>query len=170
MSEKFRIVVIDDEPGVGELLKSILEGNGSYEVTIVANPQEAETVARQIKPQLVLLDIVMEGRMGTEIISSFREDSQLGNIPIIVVSGKGEMVLDPKKGGFRWWPQNPLATKARKSLPAPQGNESFADAYGVEGYMAKPIVSEMLLQMVEDVLVRYSGGGDSSSVDLSGLE
>jgi len=154
--EKIKVVAIDDEPDLCVLLKAILEETGEFEVVTTFKPLEAEQVVRQAKPQVILLDIVMPGRKGTEIIESLKKDPELRNIPIIVVSGKGEMVFDKGRKEFKWMPNNPVAVKERGKLPQARGAEALAQAYGVADYVSKPFNSELLVQIIKDVLSRQS--------------
>lgn len=162
MSEKVKVVAIDDDPEVCLLIKAMLEGQGDFEVTVSSDPKQAESVIRQVIPAIILLDIVMPERRGQEIIASLKKIEELKKIPIVVVSGKGEMVFDKKNKKFKWLPNNPLAIKERPNIPPVRGAESFAESYGADDYVSKPISPEVLIQVIQDVLSRRSsrGGAD----------
>ena len=153
--EKIKIVVIDDEADLCVFMKAVLEKDGRLEVAATTNPLQAETMIRQVMPQLILTDIVMPDRLGTDIIAALKKDQELKRIPVIVASGKGEMFFDKKKNAFTWSPNNPLAVKARTIIPAARGASAIAEAYGVQDFIAKPFKEEILLQVVSEVIARY---------------
>ena len=151
MAEKTKVVLIDDEPDLCFVVKANLEDTGELDVATTSNPQEAEDVVRREKPDIILLDVVMPQRNGVDIVASLKKDSALAKIPIIMVSGKGEMVFDKKKNEFKWMPNNPAA-KNRGSLPEAKGAEALAQAYGVADYISKPFQTELLIQVIHEVL------------------
>jgi CheY-like chemotaxis protein len=83
---KLRILVIDDEEAVRETLCENLVECG-YEVASAMNAQDAENQMRDILPDLVITDIIMPQRDGSEIILDIR--SRYPNIKIIAISGGG---------------------------------------------------------------------------------
>lgn len=166
MSEKTRIVMIDDEPDLCTLVKECLEKAGDYEVITTSNPKEAETVVKENNPHLILLDIVMPERKGTDIISSLKKDEATKHIPIIVVSGKGEFIYKRKREEFEWSPNNPLAKKF-EGWPDAKGAEALAKAFAVADFLSKPFTSEVLQQVIEDTIkskkkTKPEESGDSS--------
>jgi CheY-like chemotaxis protein len=86
--EKKKIFIIDDEANFTKLLKSNLELTGEYEVRTENNGLFALAAAQEFKPDLVLLDIAMPNMDGYEIASDIRNDSALGDISIIFMTGK----------------------------------------------------------------------------------
>lgn len=151
MSEKKKVVFIDDDTGLCLMVKEKLEASGAYEVTTLTNPAQAEAVIRQVRPDVLMIDVVMPGRKGPEIIAVMRKDPEFKSLPIIVISGKGEMVFNPKKDEFKWEP-NSRIVKERGTLPEGKGAEALAAAYGVNDYISKPFTSDILLQVLADVL------------------
>lgn len=166
MDEKIKAVVVDDEPDVCLLIKSILEDSTHFVVTATNKPKEAVALIRQVKPQIILLDIVMADYSGPEIIAELDGSKELRRIPIIVVSGKGEFIYDKRKRSFQWQPNTPLANKYRSLIPGGRSAETMAEAYGVADYISKPFNGELLVQIVLDVLARFKPpdeGADSFS-------
>ena len=153
MSEKRKIVIIDDEPDLCATVKNNLEAAGEFEVTGVSNPATAEQTIKQVRPDLILLDVVMPGRKGTDIVAALRKDPEFRRTPIIIISGKGEMVYNKKKNEFKWEPNNKLA-KERGQLPDAKGAEALAAAYGVNDYISKPFTTDILLEVINDVLAK----------------
>jgi len=79
--------VIDDEPMVLQLLERILELEG-YDVDVAADGAYGMALYREKKPDLVLLDILMPGPDGYQVLESIRQDS---DIPIIMVTAKRDV-------------------------------------------------------------------------------
>ncbi len=158
MPDKVKVVMIDDEPDLCFVVKTNLEGKGDFEAVTTSDPAEAEDVVRRENPAVVLLDVVMPQRPGQEIVASLRKQPDLKAIPIIMVSGKGEMVFDKKKKEFKWMPNNPLV-KNRGDLPDAKGAEALAEAYGVDDYISKPFTTELLAQVITEVLERRGKRG-----------
>lgn len=151
MGDKIKIVMIDDEADLCLLVKSNLEDTGEYTVATSTNPETAESFIKQEAPNLLLLDNVMPKRKGGDIVKALKKDPELKRLPIIMVSGKGEMVFDKKKQEFKWMPNNPL-TKDRGTLPDVKGAEALSQAYGVDDYVSKPFATELLIEVIKDVL------------------
>ena len=86
---KRTILVVDDEPEVVEFLTRRLNDAGF--VTLSAQDgDECLNKAVVHKPDLVLLDIMMPGRDGFEVLKEIRADPQTANIPVIMVTAKSE--------------------------------------------------------------------------------
>ncbi len=83
---KKRILVIDDEPSFTRVLKLFLEKTGTYEVRDENRGEMALTAAKQFRPDLILLDIVMPDMDGGEIASNIIADESLKDTPIIFLT------------------------------------------------------------------------------------
>jgi DNA-binding response OmpR family regulator len=84
-SHEDTILVIDDDPAVRDLMSRYLIKSGFYPVT-AANGEEGIRLARQIKPRIITLDVVMPGTDGWEILSRLKSDPGLADIPVIMVT------------------------------------------------------------------------------------
>ena len=84
-----KIMVIDDSQATVDMLASILQG-ASYSVSGHTNPQGVEEKVAADVPNLVLLDIVMPERNGYEVMRALKRNSATRNIPVLLVSSKGE--------------------------------------------------------------------------------
>lgn len=86
MINKQKILVVDDDPHISELVKIYLEKEG-YEVIVAEDGNEAIEKFRAVSPKLVLLDIMLPGKDGTQVCNEIR---RIDNTPIIMLSAKGE--------------------------------------------------------------------------------
>ena len=83
---KKRLLIVDDDVGLTDLLHINLEDTGDYEVQVVNDSKHAISSTREFQPDLILLDIVMPGLDGGEIRNMLREDPELRDIPILVLT------------------------------------------------------------------------------------
>jgi CheY-like chemotaxis protein len=81
-----RILVVDDEADVRRFLTAVLEKRG-HETLTAADGREAFEIAEREHPDLVILDLQMPNQTGTDFYRRLMKHKDLGNIPIIVVSG-----------------------------------------------------------------------------------
>jgi adenylate cyclase len=84
-----RILVVDDSPVNVDLLQTRLEASG-YEVLTAGDGEEGLAVAKQHKPDLILLDVMMPKMDGLEVCRQLRADPSLPFMPIILVTAKAE--------------------------------------------------------------------------------
>ena len=89
MSEAQRILVVEDEADIAELLIYNLKKEG-YAVEAVASGEAALKAARANPPQLMLLDLMLPGMDGLEVCRALRRDAATENLPIVMVTAKGE--------------------------------------------------------------------------------
>ncbi|HZZ41601.1 MAG TPA: response regulator transcription factor [Tepidisphaeraceae bacterium] len=83
------VLVVDDERDLVELISYNLKRNG-YEVLSASAGDEALTVAERHLPDLILLDLMMPGLDGTEVARRIRANPLTANIPVIMLTAKGE--------------------------------------------------------------------------------
>ena len=81
------ILIVDDEEAVRNLLQRTLQDVG-YDVTTAANGQEALDKVPQFNVSLVLLDIMMPGLDGFQVLDLIRQQS---SVPVIMLTGRGEV-------------------------------------------------------------------------------
>ena len=84
-SHEDTILVIDDDPAVRDLMSRYLIKSGFHPVT-VADGEEGIRLARQIKPRIITLDVVMPGTDGWGILRRLKSDPELAGIPVIMVT------------------------------------------------------------------------------------
>ena len=85
-TSKRRVLMLDDDASFTRLVKDALEDTGRYEVAALHDASEAESHAREMKPDVILVDIIMPARDGAEVMAAFQGDPELANIPLIVMS------------------------------------------------------------------------------------
>jgi DNA-binding response OmpR family regulator len=85
-----RILVVDDEPDVTELVSYRLKREG-YEVEVINDPLHIMGKAREFNPHLFVLDIMMPELDGLKICRMIRADAKLSAVPIIFLTARGEV-------------------------------------------------------------------------------
>ena len=87
-SGKGRILIIDDSPSLTQQIKTMLERNG-YETSTAGNGKEGLKKVKILKPDAVLLDIVMPDMNGFQVARQITTGASTSHIPVIMVSTKG---------------------------------------------------------------------------------
>lgn len=82
-----RILVIDDEESVVDIIRLTLEADG-FEVKTALTGASGVALAKQDKPDLIFLDIMMPELNGLEVCAQLKEDPQTSDIPIVIISVK----------------------------------------------------------------------------------
>jgi PAS domain S-box-containing protein len=94
-SAKKRILVIDDDPDAVYLLQENLNQQ-EYDIIGTRNGQEGMHMAREQQPRAILLDIILPGADGWQVLHDLKEDPATANIPVILLT-----IVDKKALGFR---------------------------------------------------------------------
>jgi CheY-like chemotaxis protein len=119
---KEKIVVIDDSPIVRKLAELALEEEG-YKVYTAEDGEEGLRISEEVRPSVILVDFIMPRISGYQFCKSARENELLKDIPIILITGKGEDV-----------------------------GKKFAEKFAVDDYFIKPFKSEMLVEKVNSII------------------
>ena len=100
MENETTILIVDDIPGNVDVLRKTLEVEG-YSISMAPSGEVALKIAPKIKPDLILMDVMMPGMDGFETCRKLNEDTVFENTPIIFVTGKAETedVVDAFKSG-----------------------------------------------------------------------
>jgi CheY-like chemotaxis protein len=85
-TSKPKILVIDDDPRLAELLRFTLAKANFYEAFAETRPRNALGAVRAIRPDLILLDVEMPGMSGGEVAKALAADPALCSIPILFVT------------------------------------------------------------------------------------
>lgn len=83
------ILIIDDEIDIGESLATVLETEG-YEAYAYANGYKGIETMKTRRPDLVIVDVMMPKPKGVEVVRLLKEDPELRNIPIMMMSASKE--------------------------------------------------------------------------------
>jgi DNA-binding response OmpR family regulator len=86
-----RVLIVEDEPNIVLSLEFLLQREG-YETTTAVDGEDALALMRRVRPDVVLLDIMLPRRNGYEVCQAIKADAELRAIPIIIVSAKGQEV------------------------------------------------------------------------------
>lgn len=85
-----RVVVVDDEPSVGEAVRDLLSAEG-YDVETPGDAQSALPALLRAAPDLVILDINMPGMSGWEFCSLLRRQSTTRSVPVLFLTGRQDV-------------------------------------------------------------------------------
>jgi DNA-binding response OmpR family regulator len=88
---KSRVLLIEDEPHILLSLEFLLERAG-YETASATDGEEGLALVRRLRPDVVLLDVMMPKRNGYEVCQAIKADPELRAIPVIMLSAKGQEV------------------------------------------------------------------------------
>ncbi len=91
MSKPICILVVEDEEHIRKILEYNLKLDG-FEVHLAENGQMGLELAREKKPDVILLDWMMPEMDGLEVVSQLKQDKTTENIPIFMLTAKGMMV------------------------------------------------------------------------------
>ena len=90
-SEIKRVVCVEDEPEMIDLIRLILSRKGFEVIGANGGKQGLETIREQ-KPDLVLLDLMMPDMDGWEVYQQMKADKEITDIPVIVVTAKAQSI------------------------------------------------------------------------------
>jgi len=117
-----RILVVDDAPTETEAFRAVLEKNG-HEVLNAENGADGVAVARQERPDLVLMDIVMPGLNGFQATRQLTRSPETKHIPVIIVTTKDQ-----------------------------ETDRVWGKRQGASGYLVKPVSESRLLSEIGALL------------------
>lgn len=84
-----KVLVVEDSPTDCKFLNDMLVSNG-FTVVTAGSAEEALSKVKEIKPDLVLMDVVLPGQSGFQATRSLTKDPETKNIPVIIVSSKSQ--------------------------------------------------------------------------------
>lgn len=118
--DKKRILIVDDEAGVTRMLKMYLEGTQAYEVRTENQGKRALAAAREFRPHMVLLDVVMPDMDGASVAAQMTADVSLKDTPVVFLTA---LVTNKEAGGGR--------------------------SIGGRPFIAKPVDPEKIIEFIE---------------------
>ncbi len=83
---KKKVLLVDDEKSFTTLLKLNLEETGRYEVRAVNLGEDALPAAREFKPDIMLLDLIMPYMPGGNVVAQFEAEAEFQNLPIVFMT------------------------------------------------------------------------------------
>jgi twitching motility two-component system response regulator PilH len=113
------VLVVDDSPTDRQYLTDLLAKAG-YKVTTAENAEEAITKTKALKPDLVLMDVVMPGQNGFQATRALTKDEATKGIPIIICTTKGQ-----------------------------DTDKAWGLKQGAKDYIVKPVVAAELLKKIQ---------------------
>ncbi len=128
---KKKILIVDDELDVRIYVGTLFETSG-YEPIAARNGNEGLQKAKEISPDLIILDVMMPKAGGVTMYRELKADQQLKDIPVIMLTGVGEK-------SFSHYLK---MLKFKKKDPISQPN----------AYMEKPLDHERLLELVREII------------------
>ena len=130
-----RILIIDDDPDVVVFLSTLLQDHG-YDTLDASDGVEGLEVTRSQKPDLILMDLMMPEKSGISLLSELKQDDELKDIPVVMVTGvSGETGID-------------LETFFQRASQANNDTQSFKP----NGYVEKPVNPDKLLHLVKNLI------------------
>ncbi len=129
-----RILVVDDNADLLQMIRMLLEERGGHEVILSAEGEDGLAKARANPPDLAIIDVMMPGMNGYEVCRRLRQNPATAQIPIIILTARGQPV-----------------------------DRETALAAGADEYIAKPVTMAELLERVSRLLTtkmppRVAGG------------
>ena len=85
MQNSANILVVDDDPDIGNMLKMMLEFKG-YTVTLLNRAEETETVLENQPIDLAILDMLIAGIKGTDVCADIRRNKNFEHLPVLMIS------------------------------------------------------------------------------------
>ena len=115
---KRKVLVVDDEPSIAKILRKQLEVAG-FEVNVGVDGEDGLAKAREWRPELILLDVMLPKLSGHEVCKALKGDAELKKIPIIMLTAKTQ-----------------------------RQDQDLAQSQGADGFLTKPFqLSELLVKV-----------------------
>ncbi|KIN72066.1 response regulator transcription factor [Sulfitobacter guttiformis] len=83
------VVLVEDEANIAEAIRFLL-GRDGWRVETLANGGNAAEVIRAARPDLVMLDVMLPGKTGFEILAELRSDESLADMPVLMLTARGQ--------------------------------------------------------------------------------
>lgn len=117
-----RILVVDDEPHIRRVLEVVLEAEG-FEVMLASDGAEGLVAVRNGRVDLVILDLLMPGASGLDVLAEIRSDAETADTPVIILTAKGQ-----------------------------DADREAAFAGGADDFMTKPFSPRKLIARIHEIL------------------
>ncbi|MFK7940612.1 MAG: response regulator transcription factor [Roseovarius sp.] len=117
-----RVLLIEDETNIIEAISFILSRDG-WDVKTHSNGHDAIDAIRQRAPDLIILDVMLPGRSGFDILKDIRADHEFSDRPVLMLTARGQ-----------------------------DSDREMAERYGASKYMTKPFSNAEVLATVRDLI------------------
>jgi len=122
MSEKKKVLVIDDEPDLSAMVKKNLEKEG-FDVDIAYNGQEGIEKIQESPPDIVVLDVMMPEKDGFAVCKELKSNDEYADIPIIMLTAVAEHVSSTRYSHY-----GGMSMEADDYLPKPSSAEEITES------------------------------------------
>jgi two-component system, OmpR family, phosphate regulon response regulator PhoB len=117
-----RILVCDNEEALRDLVRASLSGN-AYEIAEARDGDEALEIARRVRPDLIVLDVMMPGRTGLDVLAELRAEPELARTKVVMLTARAQAA-----------------------------DRVAADGAGADRFLTKPFSPIALARVVEELL------------------
>lgn len=121
-----RVLVVDDDPDILDYFTSFLEDHG-FEVRTAGSAVNALVALEERRPDVVLIDVLMPGKSGLDLLVRLRRDPRWSDIPLVVVTGNDQILQDDCQSYLGY----------------------YQDVRGPDGVLSKPIDRNALLAVLD---------------------
>jgi CheY-like chemotaxis protein len=126
------ILVCDDDPSLRELVRAVL--GPRYRFVEATDGTEALALAGELRPDLIVLDVMLPGLSGIEVLEALRLDDELRSVPVVVITAWSHAELDAQVAGADRFVSKPfdpdVLSAAVEELLAGVGSTEPTDAEG----------------------------------------
>jgi len=121
------VLLIEDEPNIAEAIRFLLSRDG-WRVDTHADGTDAVAVIRRAAPDLVILDMMLPGKSGMDILRDLRDIDEMSALPVLMLTARGQ-----------------------------SRDREMAERAGVSRFMTKPFSNAEVLSAVRDLHARANG-------------
>ncbi len=148
MSDRKQLLIVEDQDETVIFVSQILQDYG-YDYKVARNGVDALAAVRQKRPDLVLLDIMMPRKSGIQVFREMKNDPDLKNIPIVVVTGTSQVTgVDIRTGEEK--PKKDEGDVVAREFGSVL-SEKIKDLTP-DGLIEKPITPAVLINKIQDLL------------------
>ena len=124
---KRKVLIVDDEPSIAKILRKQLEVAG-FEVNVGVDGEDGLAKAREWRPELILLDVMLPKLNGHEVCKALKADDELKKVPVIMLTAKTQ-----------------------------RQDQELAQSQGADGFLTKPFQLSELLTKVRALIAPAAG-------------
>lgn len=84
-----RVLLIEDEVNIAEAIRFILSRDG-WQIEVLADGAEAEAAIARLQPDMLILDLMLPGKTGLQILTDLRANPAYAQLPVLMLTAKGQ--------------------------------------------------------------------------------